>query len=119
MSITWKLLLSYLLVVLVAVGSLGLYLGHETERDYVSSLENGLAAQAALIADELHPERTAPAQIAAARSIVSRAATSSGARVTLIASDGTVVADSEHDHVSPAFCRVMTSRRAPSIRVSI
>ena len=125
MSITWKLVLSYLLVVLVAVGSLGLYLGHEADRDYVSALEDGLAAQAALISDELGPALTDPAHTAASRSTAARAAKSGGARVTLIAANGTVLADSEHDpatmenHASrPEVRDALTRGRGSSIRHS-
>jgi two-component system phosphate regulon sensor histidine kinase PhoR len=124
-SITWKLVLSYLLVVLVAVGSLGLYLGHEADRDYVSALEDGLAAQAALISDELGPALTDPAHTAASRSTAARAAKSGGARVTLIAANGTVLADSEHDpatmenHASrPEVRDALTRGRGSSIRHS-
>lgn len=125
MSITWKLLLSYLLVVLVAVGFLGLYLGHETDRHYVSALEDGLAAQAALIADGLPPGLADPAHISASRSMVARVAKSGGARVTLIAANGTVLADSEHDpatmenHASrPEVREALTRGRGSSIRHS-
>ncbi len=125
MSITWKLLLSYLLVVLVAVGSLGIYLGHEIDRHYVSSLEDGLRAQAALIGDELGPKRADPAHIAASRNIVATAAKSGGVRVTFIAASGTVLADSEHDpatmenHASrPEVRDALTRGRGSSIRHS-
>jgi two-component system phosphate regulon sensor histidine kinase PhoR len=125
MSITWKLLLSYLLVVLVAVGSLGLYLGHEIDRHYVSSLEDGLRVQAALIADELPPKLADPAHIAASRIIVARAAKIAGARVTLIAANGTVLADSEHDpaamenHASrPEVKEALATGKGSSIRHS-
>jgi len=114
MSITWKLLLSYLLVVLVAVGSLGLYLGHEIDSHYVSSLEDGLRSQAALIGDELGPTMANPAHVTASRSIAARAARSTGARVTLIAPDGTVLADSEHD---PATMENHSSR--PEVREAL
>ena len=125
MSITWKLLLSYLLVVLVAVGSLGLYLNHEIDRHYVSSLEEGLRAQAALIRDELGPGLADAAYVATSRRIVSQAAASAGARVTLIAADGKVLADSEHDpttmenHASrPEVREALATGRASSIRHS-
>ena len=49
MSIRWKLFASYLLVILVAVVTLGLYLNHELGRHYLGSLEDGLFSQATRI----------------------------------------------------------------------
>jgi two-component system phosphate regulon sensor histidine kinase PhoR len=96
-SITWKLFLSYLLVALVAVGSLGLYLSHEIDRHYVASLEDGLRAQAALIGDELGADLARPGSVTDMREAAARAAKSAGIRVTLIAPSGVVLADSEHN----------------------
>jgi two-component system phosphate regulon sensor histidine kinase PhoR len=125
MSITWKLFLSYLLVVLVAVGSLGLYLGHEIDKHYISSLKDGLRSQAALVGDQLGSDLTRPGRIGALRSTVARAAKSADVRVTLIAADGTVIADSEHDpatmenHASrPEVKQALTAGRGSSIRHS-
>jgi len=124
-NIAWKLFLSYLLVALVAVGSLGLYLGHEINQHYVASLEDGLRSQAALIGDELGPDLTQPERIGAVRNTAARAARSAGVRVTLIAVNGTVLADSEHDpaamenHASrPEVKQALATGRGSSIRHS-
>ena len=125
MSIAWKLLLSYLVVVAVAVGSLGLYVGHEVDQHYVRSLQDGLRAQASLVSDGLRPDFAHPAAIAASRGTVATAAKSTGVRITLIAADGTVLADSEHDpttmenHASrPEVEQALTTGSGTSVRRS-
>ena len=125
MSITWKLFLSYLLVALVAVGLLGLYLGHEIDQRYVASLEEGLRSQAALIGDDLGPDLTQSERIGVVRKIAARAARSAGIRVTVIATNGRVLADSEHDpatmenHSSrPEVKQALATGRGSSIRHS-
>lgn len=124
-SITWKLFLSYLLVALVAVGSLGLYLSHETDKHYISALEDGLRSQAALIGDEISADLTQPQRAGLVRSTAAKAAESADVRVTVIAPDGTVLADSEHDpatmenHSSrPEVKQALSTGRGSSIRHS-
>jgi len=124
-SITWKLFLSYLLVALVAVSSLGIYLAHELDQHYIASLEDGLRAQAALISDQVGPDLAGAGRIPALRAAAARAGKSSGVRVTLISPAGVVLADTEHDpatmenHASrPEVKAALATGRGSSIRHS-
>ncbi len=128
MSITWKLFLSYLLVALVAVGSLGLYFGHELDQHYVASLEEGLRSQAALISDQVGSALSVPGpgHFAFLRAAAARAAKSAGLRVTMISPTGIVLADTEHDPASmenhasrPEVKAALATGQGSSIRHSV
>jgi two-component system, OmpR family, phosphate regulon sensor histidine kinase PhoR len=89
--------LTLTLVGFVAVSSLaaGLYLNHALERFAVESLQARLAALGSVLHDEARDvfrEEAGPPRF---QSFVARVAKSSGARVTLIATDGRVVGESE------------------------
>src|SRR4029077_11518480 len=87
--------LTLTLVGFVAITSLaaGLYLNHALEKFAVESLEARLASLGGVLHDEaraVFKEGTPPAQ-----AFVARVSGSTGARVTLIATDGRVVGESE------------------------
>lgn len=97
MSLRWTLFLSYLAVVLLAVGTLGFYLDHEMEQQYLVTLETSLSSQANLMADAVladYPGGKAAATLPATARRLGREA---GLRVTIIAPDGKVLADSEQE----------------------
>ena len=94
-SIALKLTLT--LVGFVAVTSLvaGLYLKRALEDFAVESLETRLGSVAAVLHDEARPLFRGGAPAAAPQDLAIRVARATGARVTLIAPDGRVLAESE------------------------
>ena len=94
-SIALKLTLT--LVGFVAVTSLvaGLYLKRALEDFAVESLETRLGSVAAVLLDEARPLLRGGAPAAAPQDLAIRVARATGARVTLIAPDGRVLAESE------------------------
>ncbi|HMH48687.1 MAG TPA: ATP-binding protein [Candidatus Acidoferrum sp.] len=89
-----KLTLTLLGFVAVTVLVTGLYLNHALERLAVESLESRLATAAALLHDDTRARLAAEAP-PELHNFAVRAARSTGSRVTLITTDGRVVADSE------------------------
>lgn len=87
-SIRWKLLATYLLVLLVMGGTLFIYLDRTLEQQLTENLRSTLFHEAELTA--LFSGALPPSP-ALARDIAARTAS----RVTLIAADGTVLADSQ------------------------
>lgn len=97
MSIRWRLFGGHLLVVLVGVGSLGLYLDLEMNRRYRRSLEEILSARVGLARESLRPHLSALARTKPLQAAARRLARETGVRLTVVGRDGTVLADSEQD----------------------
>ncbi len=97
MTIRWKLFATYLAVVLVAVGTLGLYLNHEIDQHYLGTLEESLSSQATLIRQMVAEDFVKPQGRQALEDVARRLGRDAHLRVTLIARDGKVLGDSEHD----------------------
>jgi len=96
-SFRWRLFGQFALVVVVAVGTLGVIVGIEAQRFYVSGLEANLTRQARVIAEVLSADFAAPARRGALQDAARRFGSAAEERVTLIAADGTVLGDSQHD----------------------
>jgi len=90
-----KLTLTLVGFVAVTVLAAGLYLNHTLERLAVESLETRLATVGALLHDEARALLAGGTSPAALHEFTVRAARPSQSRVTLIATDGRVVADSD------------------------
>jgi two-component system phosphate regulon sensor histidine kinase PhoR len=91
-TILRKLLLSALLLILVALGSAAVFLTRYTAASERRHAEDTMAAQARILLPEL--SAVEPASLAAWTSGTGMA---TRARVTIIARDGAVLADSQHD----------------------
>ncbi|PWB47985.1 MAG: PAS domain-containing sensor histidine kinase [Candidatus Methylomirabilota bacterium] len=89
-----KLIATYLLVVLAIVAVAGIYLLTSLQRASIERLKFSLQAQAQLMGNEINPALIVrdPGQL---HTIAHRLARQVGARVTVIRTDGTVLADSE------------------------
>jgi two-component system phosphate regulon sensor histidine kinase PhoR len=112
-----KLTLTLLAFVAVSVLAAGLYLNDALERLAVESLETRLATVAALLHDEARPLLAADRPTSSLHEFATRAARPSHSRVTLIAVDGRVVADSE---VLPAdLARVENHAERPEVAAAL
>lgn len=87
-SIRWKLLATYLLVLLVMGGTLFVYLDRTLEQQLTENLRNSLYQEAELTVLFSDPASLSPALV---REIAARTAS----RLSIIAADGTVLADSQ------------------------
>jgi two-component system, OmpR family, phosphate regulon sensor histidine kinase PhoR len=87
-SIRWKLLSSYLLVLLVMGGTLFIYLDRTLERQLTDNLRDTLFREAELTALFIGASSPPPA-------VIREAAARTAARLTLITADGIVLADSQ------------------------
>jgi two-component system phosphate regulon sensor histidine kinase PhoR len=85
-----KFVFSFLAVILLATLLLDFLAGRQFERTHIRHLKMALREKALLIGDEL--AKTPPTDVGA---LAARAALHGNARVTIIAPDGTVLADSE------------------------
>jgi two-component system, OmpR family, phosphate regulon sensor histidine kinase PhoR len=97
MSIRSKLFLTYLLVILLALGTLGLYMSREIDRRYRATFEDNLVAQATLLRDIISADFSSAPQTGRLQREIQQLSGEIGLRVTLIDPTGTVLADSEHD----------------------
>jgi two-component system, OmpR family, phosphate regulon sensor histidine kinase PhoR len=125
MSIRWTLLLTYLLVALVAAGTLGLYLEHDMSRRYVGSLQAELAVQASLIADLAGQDFISPKSRASLQKTALRLGKEGHSRITFIDRKGVVWGDSEQNpagmenHASrPEFKQALATGQGQSLRYS-
>lgn len=93
LSIRWKLMASFLLVVLVMGGTLYFYLSHTLEKYMVAETREGLLGEAKLA--RLTADREIVAMHRNAQDLAISLARESRARVTLISARGDVLGDSE------------------------
>jgi two-component system phosphate regulon sensor histidine kinase PhoR len=124
-SIRWKLFATYLAVLLVAVGALGLYLNREISRSHLDSLERSLSSQAELIRHIVARDFSSPQGRLALDDAARRLGRDTHLRITLIGRDGAVLGDSEHDirtmdnHSSrPEVRQALSQGKGRSIRYS-
>lgn len=96
-KIRWRIAVPYIILILIGVLALGLYISSFTERIYLKDLEDRLIDEAGLISQQLIDERELWADLTALRGRVQTWAGVLDARVTVIASDGTVVGESDYE----------------------
>lgn len=92
----WRIAASYVGLIALVLLSLGIYLTGFLRSQQLSSLESQLERQARLVANDAQNVLATggPAQL---DSLAKQLGRDGGARVTLIAPDGTVLGDSDHD----------------------
>lgn len=119
-SLFWKLGLTYLVLLLAVLASVDFYVGRVLRREYIRAANEHLSSLAQLAKDR-PPSLDNSAALASWASWMSR----SGARVTVIAADGRVLADSAHDietmenHSNrPEFRQAMAAGAGQSVRHS-
>ena len=89
-----KLTLTLVGFVAITIFAAGVYLNHALERLAIEAMEARLATAGRLLEDEARPLLAAGAPATALQEFALRASRPTGCRVTLIASDGRVLADS-------------------------
>ncbi|MGH9864878.1 MAG: ATP-binding protein [Candidatus Acidiferrales bacterium] len=119
-SLFWKLGLTYLLLLLAVLASVDFYAGRILRQNYIRAADEHLSSLAQL-AKYPAPPLDDPKALASWASWMSR----SDARVTIIAADGQVLADSAHDietmenHSNrPEFLQAMATGEGESVRHS-
>lgn len=119
-SLFWKLGLTYLLLLFLVLISMDFYAGRVLRDEYIRAAKQQLSSLAH-VADASPPSFDNSAALASWTSMMSH----SGARVTLIAADGRVLADSAHDietmenHSNrPEFRAAMAQGQGDSVRHS-
>jgi two-component system phosphate regulon sensor histidine kinase PhoR len=91
-SIRWKLTLGYLITVLISISLLGLYLSHWTSDRYATSLRHELESESHFIGHVC--EKPFPTGIDSLDALTRQMGANLHRRVTIVALDGTVKADS-------------------------
>ena len=98
-SIRWRIAIPYVLLIVVSMAGLGIYLSGYIFDQQLSQLENQLTSETRLLAEGLVPyfaqETVQPEQLVGLAQQWSQLI---DARVTIIAPDGTVLADSNEDY---------------------
>jgi two-component system, OmpR family, phosphate regulon sensor histidine kinase PhoR len=119
-SLFWKLGLTYLLLLFVVVVSMDFYVGRILHDEYVRAAKQQLNSVAQVA--KAHPPQLDDAAAVASWTLWMA---HSGARVTLIAADGHVLADSAHDPETmenhsnrPEFIAAMARGQGDSVRHS-
>ncbi|MCL4867368.1 MAG: cell wall metabolism sensor histidine kinase WalK [Anaerolineae bacterium] len=96
-NIRWRIAVPYLVLILLVMGGLTAYLSSLVNQAYLAALQRQLLAEARLLAKEAEPWfAAAPPPVGAPliQSQISQWAALLNARITLIAADGTVLAES-------------------------
>jgi two-component system phosphate regulon sensor histidine kinase PhoR len=96
-STRWRIALPYTALIALVTLGLTLYLSHVVRAAYIAELESRLTDEAELLADALSVQLTEPQPGADLDATVQRYAEMVGARVTVIAADGTVIGESHED----------------------
>jgi two-component system phosphate regulon sensor histidine kinase PhoR len=94
--IQWRIAASYIGLIALALLALGVYLVGFLQRQQLNTLEAQLKRQALLVADNALYRLAAGGTDSLDR-LAKQLGQDIGARITIIASDGTVLADSDHD----------------------
>lgn len=95
--IQWRIAVAYVALILLTMLSLGTYLITTLRAQELSALEDQLARQAKLVADDATYRLVNQSRPGDLDPLAKDLGRQIGARVTLIARDGTVLGDSDHD----------------------
>ncbi len=96
-SLRFRTAAAYVLLIVAAFAGLGLYVLDKVEGDFRETIEGDLASQARMTRNLVQPlmEENEPPEVF--DDLAKRLGTQAGARITIIAADGTVLGDSEAD----------------------
>ena len=96
-SIQWRITVSFILVVLIIMGILGVYLVNSTHNSQLDNLRSQLKNEARITAEASLPGFLSPDEPGNLDALAKKLGAEIEARVTIIALDGTVLGDSEED----------------------
>jgi two-component system phosphate regulon sensor histidine kinase PhoR len=96
-TIRWRIAVPYVLLLLITMLGLVLYLSQALRTLYLAELEGRLTDEARLLSDTVQAQLVGPEPNESLEKTVQRSAELIGARVTVIAPDGTVIAESHED----------------------
>jgi two-component system phosphate regulon sensor histidine kinase PhoR len=124
-SIRWRIAAPYVILILISTIGLSMYLSTQVRQVYLDNLEAQLLAEARALADAAQPLLAPTENKPALDSLAGRWSTLLGARVTIIATDGSVLADSDGDasqmenHLyRPEVQQALATGQGNSIRLS-
>ena len=96
-SIQWRITFSFVLLIVVSMGMLGLYLANSTRSSQLDNLRSQLENEARITAEASSPGFLSQDKKGVLDALTKRLGEQTDTRVTLIALDGTVLGDSEED----------------------
>ena len=96
-SIYWKLTVPLIILVLLAMGFLGFYMISSTRNTQINHLKSQLVNEAKLVANISTSSFADPTQQGNLDTIAKTISSEIGTRITFIATDGTVLGDSDQD----------------------
>ncbi|MHB0858149.1 MAG: ATP-binding protein [Anaerolineae bacterium] len=96
-TMRWRIAVPYILLILLSMAALSLYLSERARSAYVSDLQARLVSQADWLAASFGDELARDGQPSSLSPLVEQYAGLIGARITIVAPDGTVLGDSEQD----------------------
>ncbi len=124
-SIRWRIAIPYILLILVVMGGFALYLAQFTRNDYLKWRERQLLTDTRLVADGVTPYLDTSTPGDTLDTLAQHYAEISGARVTIIAPDGTVLGESDYNYTQmeghryrPEVQEAMNTGQGSSIRYS-
>ena len=96
-SIQWRITFSFVLLIVVSMGMLGLYLANSTRSSQLDNLRSQLENEARITAEASSPGFLSQDKKGVLDALAKRLGEQTDTRVTLIALDGTVLGDSAED----------------------
>lgn len=125
LPLQWRIALAYTALIFATMGIVSLYLVNFIRNSYISNLHEQLAHDARLLGETSAPYFAAAPDLAGLRTLAQRAGDILDSRVTVIARDGTVLADSwrdpagmENHALRPEVMGALESGLGRNIRVS-
>jgi two-component system phosphate regulon sensor histidine kinase PhoR len=95
-SIKWRIVITFVMLILVCMGGLSAYLLHFVKGNYLDNLRIQLTSQAQLVGDASEPYLDG-GQVESIDVLTGRLGDKIDARITIIDTDGIVLGDSEKD----------------------
>jgi two-component system phosphate regulon sensor histidine kinase PhoR len=99
-SIQWRITVSFILVVLIIMGILGVYLVNSTRNSQLDNLRSQLQNEVRIIAEASLPGFLGLDELSNLDALAKKLGAEIETRVTIVALDGTVLGDSEEDPVT-------------------
>jgi len=96
-SIRWRIAIPFILLILVVVLTMGLYCVNILRTTYLTTLENNQLSHARILSEQVSPLMSGTGVYSELTPVIDKWADTLQVRITIIAPDGTVLADSQED----------------------